>query len=214
MTLRNLCPNPTAKNNATGWGGPGTPVRQTSLTGMPRSTGVRCTTGTNYVQTPTGSVAAGDVITVSFYIKNSTGGTIASGKQVFVAYTRSVGGDTFPESFNTAALGVDGNVQRASFTCAAAPANATGIYLVIDQLPTNVDITAVAYDPSGTLNAYKDGDDSGWAWDGTDGNSSSSEAAPAGLGVTVWNGSTELPVGSVTVWDGATEQPASVAEIA
>lgn len=209
-TRQNLCPNPACGTNTTGWGGSAGITRSTGLTGMPVATGITVTSG-GYVQTPTMTIAPGDVTTVSFYIKNRTGGTIAAGKQVFIGYTRSSGGDTFPENFNTAALGVDGNVQRASFTCLPAPANATGLYLIIDQLLTDVDVTAVQYENPGPLDTYFDGDTPGAVWDGTPDNSTSTLGG--GLAVTVWNGTVELPA-SVTVWDGATEQPASVTEIA
>lgn len=174
MPRQNLCPNPAAKNNATGWGGSASPTRRTDLTSLPKATGVR-STGSGYISPPTGVVAPGDIVTISFYIKNSTGGAIASGKTVFIGYTRSAGGDVFPENFNTPAIGVNGNVQRVTFTTAAAPALATGIYLVIDSLPVDIDVTAVMYEPGATSTDYQDGDSTGWTWDGTDGNSASSE---------------------------------------
>lgn len=210
MTVKNLCTNPSAKVNTTGWtNSSATFVRSTSLTGMPRTTGIK-TTGGGFIWTPPGAVAPGDLAKVSFYIKNSTGATIAGGKQVFIGYTLSAGGPNFPgDSFNTAALGVDGNVQRASYTTAAAPALATGVFMLIDSLPADIDITAVMFEVGSTLNPYGDGDTSGWVWDGASGNSSSQEAPAAGFTVTVWNGSTEDTVGSVTVWDGASEDAAS-----
>lgn len=178
MTDRhNLCPNPACKNDTTGWGGNSTFARTTSITGTPRSTGITWT-GNGFSQPPTGVVAPGDVVTVSFYIKNNTGLTVTA-RTVFVAYTRSAGGDTFPESF-TVTPGTTGSIVRGSFTCAAAPALATGIYLVIDQLNgtsgTGFDITAVLYEKVGALDTYFDGDSAGGSWDGADGNSASTLA--------------------------------------
>jgi len=140
---------------------------------MSRATGITTTSSGGFVRPPTGVVATGDVTTVSFDIKNSTGGTISGGNQVFVGYTLSGGGEDFPENFNTAALGPDGTVQRASFTTGAAPALADGIFLIIDNLPADISVTAVRYGETAT---YADGDTAGWVWDGADGNSSSSEA--------------------------------------
>lgn len=124
---------------------------------------------------PTGAVAPGDVVTISFYVKNSTGSPQAGGRQVFVAFTRSAGGDDFSQSFNTPALGLDGNAQRVTFTASAAPALATGIYLLIDSIPASIDITAVMYEIAATSPDYQDGDSSSWQWDGADGNSTSTE---------------------------------------
>jgi len=178
-TRRNLCPNPSCKNNATGWGGNSTMARGTGFTGTPRSTGISYT-GNGYSQTPTGVCVPGDIFTVSFYIKNRTGFTY-SARTVYVSYTRSSGGDTFPETF-TVTPGVDGNVARGSFTTAAAPANATGIYLIIDSLNGTLgngfEISAVMYEKVGSLGDYFDGDSIFAVWDGADGNSTSTYTDP------------------------------------
>lgn len=182
---RNLAPNPAAGTNTTGWSGTASFTRSTSVTGMPVTTGI-ATTGGGYVQTPTAAIAPGDVTTVSFYVKNRTGGTIAGGKLVFVAYTLSSGGDDFTQQFNTAALGVDGTVTRASFT-STAPVNATGVYLVIDQLVADLDVSAVQYEPGAVLGAYFDGASGGAVWDGTANNSASTLAGVAGSVAVVVN---------------------------
>lgn len=172
MTRHNLCPNPACGSNATGWAGTASPARVTGLTGLPVTTGANAT-GSGFITTPTAVCAPGQVMTVSFYVKNNTGGTIAGGKQVFISYTRSSGGDTFPESFNTPALGVNGNVIRASFTTAAAPALATGLYLLIDNLVLDVEVTAVLLENGSTLDTYFDGNTASCTWDGTANNSTS-----------------------------------------
>jgi hypothetical protein len=208
VARQNLCINPACKNNTTSWGGNATYARSTSLTGMPRTTGIAITGGSGFVQTPTGACSPGQVITVSFYIKNNTGGSEPSGRDVFVAYTRDGEGDTFPQSFSTAALGDDGNVQRASLTCNAAPALATGIYLVIDNLNiVGIEVTAVLYEVSGTLGTYGDGDTAGWVWDGTDGNSTST----LNEGPTPATVAAVATVGAPTIQAGAAPAPATVA---
>ena len=205
----NLCVNPSAKNNATGWSGSGTPVRATDFPGgCPRSTGVRASTS-GFVQTAVAACNPGDVFTLSFYQHNGSAAFQFS-RTAYVGYTRSAGGDVFPETWNTGSLGEIGSVLRTNFTTAAAPALATGIYILWDSLAVGMGMTGVLLDPVATLNDYNDGDSSGWVWDGTDGNSSSHELD--GPQVFVYNGSIEVPA-SVTVWNGSSEVP-GVIEIA
>jgi hypothetical protein len=55
------------------------------------------------------------------------------------------------------------------------PANTTGIYLLLDVGSPGIDTlyTALLYEQVGTAEDYFDGDSSGAAWDGADGNSTS-----------------------------------------
>lgn len=176
MTRQNLIPNPAAKVNATGYSGTGTPVRATDFpANMPRQTGVRAT-ASGFVQTPAAPCAAGDVFTVSFYQHNGSA-AFQFTRTVYIAYTRSSGGDVFPETFTTPTLGDVGASNRVSFTTAAAPANATGIYLVWDSLVSGLGMTAVLLEKVSALDAYGDGDVPGWQWDGTAGNSASTMVA-------------------------------------
>jgi hypothetical protein len=172
----NLCPNPAAKSNATGYAGSGTPARATDFpANCPRQTGVRATTG-GFIQSPAAPCAPGDVFTVSFYQHNGSAAFQFS-RTVYIGYTRSAGGDTFPETFSTGVLGDIGAVARTSFTTAAAPANATGIYVLWDSLAVGLGMTAVLLEKVSALDAYGDGDVPGWTWDGTAGNSSSTMVA-------------------------------------
>jgi hypothetical protein len=175
MGRRNLCPNPAAKNNTTGYSGSATFARTTDFPtpACPRSTGVRAT-GSGYIQTPAAACAPGDVFSVSFYGDNQSG-SFDFGHTVYVSYTRSSGGDTFPESF-VFGIGASGSQARATRVAAAAPALATGIYLLYDSLSTGYGMTGVLLEKVGAVDTYADGDTVGWAWDGTNGNSTSSEA--------------------------------------
>jgi hypothetical protein len=192
MTRQNLCPNPAAKNNATGYASNGTFAQASDFPtpASPRSTGVRMSTG-GYLQCPTAVCAPGDVFTVSFYQHNGSA-SFQFGRTVYIGYTRSAGGDTFPETFNTGALGDVDVVARTSFTTAAAPALATGVYVLWDSLVAGLGMTGVLLEKVAALDTYADGDTSGWVWDGADGNSTSSEAptiptgtAALGLGLAV-----------------------------
>lgn len=68
-------------------------------------------------------------------------------------------------------------MTRFAFTTAAAPALATGIYLVVDSLVVGFELTAFQYEKVGALDTYFDGDTAGAAWDGADGNSTSTLGA-------------------------------------
>lgn len=205
MTRRNLCPNPACKVNTTGYVSNGTFARVTDIpAGSPRSTGARMTSS-GYLQSPAAACAPGDVFTVSFYQHNGSA-SFQFNHTVYVGYTRSSGGDVFPETFAVFLGDVDA-VVRASFTTAAAPALATGIYVLWDSLVTGLAMTAVLLEKVGALDTYADGDTSGWAWDGTAGNSTSTEAA--GPAATLWNGTTEVPV-TLSLWDGAAEVPVTL----
>ena len=192
VVRKNWCPNPKGKNDVTGWSFNNPPLdRVTGITGMPShvSTAARYT-GNGYVKTPTGDCIPDVVSTVSFYIRNNTGFEIFGGRQVFIGYTRSSGGDVFPtgHDFNTAALGPNGNIIRGSFTAPASPALTTGMYLIIDSLNgtfgTGFDISAVMYERVNAIDTYFDGDYPDCDWNGTDGNSTSTynSAPPVSLG--------------------------------
>lgn len=174
MGRRNLCPNPAAKNNATGYSGSATFARATDFPtpACPRSTGVRVSAG-GFLQTPAAACSAGDVFSVSFYGDNQSGG-FDFGHTVYVAYTRSSGGDAFPENF-VFGIGASGSQARASRVAAAAPALATGIYLLWDSLSAGYGMTGVLLEKVGAVDTYADGDTVSWTWDGTNGNSTSSE---------------------------------------
>jgi len=174
MGRRNLCPNPAAKNNTTGYSGSATFARTTDFPtpACPRSTGVRAT-GSGFIQTPVAACAPGDVFSVSFYGDNQSGG-FDFGHTVYVAYTRSAGGDAFPENF-VFGIGASGSSARASRVAAAAPALATGIYLLYDSLSNGYGLTGVLLEKVGAVDTYADGDTASWTWDGTNGNSTSSE---------------------------------------
>ena len=182
-TRKNWTPNPACKNDTVGWSGNSTFSRTTTITGLPRTTGINWT-GNGYSQTPRGVCVPDDIFTVSFYIKNKTGIPVA-GRTVYVSFTRTSGGDVFPETF-TVTPGADGNVVRGSFTTSPAPANADGIYLIIDSLNglgSGFDISSVMYEKVGSLDTYFDGDSLNSVWDGVDGNSTSTYTDPPSVSV-------------------------------
>lgn len=170
----NYCPNPSCKVNTTGWGGNSTFSRATTITPQPRSTGILFT-GNGFSQTPNGACSSGDVFAVSFFITNNTSFSI-TGKTAYVSYTRSSGGDVFPETFSIPTMNV-GETVRASFVTSAAPSLATNIYLIIDSINgssgSGILIGSVQYEKVGTVAPYFDGDTTSAIWTGTAGNSTS-----------------------------------------
>lgn len=204
MARKNLCPNPSAKNNATGYSGSGTPTRATDFPtpAGPRSTGVRATAG-GFIQCPAAACSPGDVFNLSFYQHNGSAAFQFS-RIAYVGFTRSAGGDVFPETWNTGSLGDIGNTLRTNFTAAAAPALATGIFFLWDSLAAGLGISAVLLEKVSSVDSYADGDTSSWVWDGTNGNSTSSQLS--GPTATLWDGANEIPV-NLSLWDGANEVP-------
>lgn len=162
----NLSPNPKAGTNATGWTGTalGAGGRVTGLTGFPSgvTTGVHYQAA-GYIQTPTATgISAGQRVTLSFYLKNGTGFN-ETGKTMYLAFTRSAGGDDF--SNTTSVAFPTGAVTRLSHT-AVAPANATGAYLLLDGLNADYDVSAHLAEVA-ALDSYFDGDSTNASWDGT-----------------------------------------------
>lgn len=175
MARKNLCPNPAAGSNTTGYLSSGTIARATDFpVACPRTTGVRMTSG-GYMRTPAAVCAAGDIFTVSFYSHN--GGVFTEGsKTIYIVYTVS-GSDSFPQTFSVVVGAPDATV-RASFTTNAAPANTTAICLLWDSLGTGIGMTGVLLEKVPALDTYGDGETSGWVWDGIQYNSTSSFADP------------------------------------
>lgn len=183
-TRRNLCPNPAAGTNLTGWSNnDATLTRVTGLTGFPSpvTTGAHHAAST-WVQTPECVAAPGQTVTASFYLSNNVG-LDQNSKTIYLAFTRSAGGTDF--SNTTTASYPTGAVTRGSIT-ATAPADTIGAYLVIDGisgvLGGGIDVSAVLYEATGTLGSYFDGDTAGAHWDGTPDNSTST-FGPMVLGV-------------------------------
>lgn len=191
MARQNLCPNPKAKNDAAGWSGTATPARVTGLTGFPVGTGVK-SGGVGFIQSPTGACGPGDELVVSLYQQSPT---VLGNKTVFVAFTRSSGGDDFSQTFTT---NLDTTVRRTTATVTA-PADATGVYLLLDGVSADVVMTAVMFEPGTVDGGYADGDTDGWVWDGADGDSTSTEqpvqVIPDGIAVPVGLGTPAVAVG-------------------
>lgn len=207
-TRHNVCTNPSCTNNVTGWGGGSTPTRQTGLTGFPVTTGARYSSGT-FMQTAAGAASPGLAYTVSMYVRPN--GANASGGTLYLVFQRSSGGDDFS---HTASLGTlnNGAVTRISLANVVAPANTTGIYLLVDGIGLNlggagnVDFTAVLAEQATAVDTWFDGDSAGATWDGTAGNSASTLSS----GATV-NASADLSASSALTAAAVPARPAATA---
>jgi len=193
---QNLCPNPAAGANNTGYGGGSTPTRVTGLSGFPVTTGVQYTSGTFQV-TPLGVVAPGQVVTASVYARAVS---LDIGNTLYLYFDRSAGADvtTANAAFSLSA----GVVTRLSVT-GTAPALAVGAYLVMDGTNAGVaaiDVTACLYEVAGALDTYFDGGSPGATWDGAEHNSTSTlaDTEVTGTAAAVLGGLTAAAVGTVT----------------
>lgn len=184
MTRQNLCPNPACGSNVTGWTGGAAPTQATGLSGFPVTTGSHYVSGT-FQQTPAGAVTPGVTYTASVYVRTNSLG--ASGKTLYLGFTRSAGGDVFP--FTAPFSTVADTVTRIDVS-GEAPALATTAYLVIDGINaavSSVDATAVLIEAAAATDTYFDGDSALASWDGTPDNSTSTLAdATPDLGLELW----------------------------
>jgi hypothetical protein len=142
---------------------------------MPRSTAFQHT-GNGFISTPIGVAGPAETWTLSLYIKNMSGFAVATRDMYFVS-TRSAGGDNYQQLVDTPTI-ADGEVVRGVIT-GTTPALTTGVYILVDALNgtfgTGFFATAVQYEQVGSVGAYFDGDSTNAAWDGTNGNSASTE---------------------------------------
>jgi hypothetical protein len=162
--LKNLCPNPAAAVNTTGWSTSGTLSAVSSLTGAPRTTGVQGTpaNGGN-LRTPRAAVTPGTTYCISVYTRvqaavslnkrinwyNSGGGLVSSSTQVQNLYQPT-------------------NWVR-DWEIGTAPGTAATVELEVSPAGTVtwVQMTACMADAVDHLVPYADGSFSGWSWDGT-----------------------------------------------
>lgn len=191
----NLCPNPALSatpQSTAGWsGGAGAPAAVSGLSGFPAgiTTGAHYTAG-SFMTLPIGAASAGLSYTGSVYLRPNGAGI--GGGTFYLAFTRSAGGDDFS---NFIALGAVASnaVERRSLT-ATAPANTTGVFIVLDgfnsgSIPGGVHASACLLEQSASLGSYFDGfvpgpPDSDWS--GTPGLSTSTlfDSIPATMAIT------------------------------
>jgi hypothetical protein len=170
-TRHNLCPNPAADVDVTGWTGGETPVR-TDVTGQgfPRNWAARYSTST-FMFGPTGAAVVGQAYTVSAYVRPTNftiGGTLA-------IQWLDAGSNEVSESTIAFPAAPAGTATRVSIT-GTAPANTVSLRLLHfgeDYSGNPCSWTAVLYEQSATLQPYFDGGSPGATWDGTPGNSTS-----------------------------------------
>lgn len=175
----NLCPNPAADVDLTGWAGalvtvPGTNnqtanvIRATGVSGLPKTTGFRYQNN-GYARSAPALVTAGQQYTMSWW-GYQTYGSLAFSTSYIVWYNSS-GGDISYENLGSFSLVGDGASGRRSAT-STAPVGAVAMGLIQDG---GVDciISAVMVEPTTAAGPYADGDSPGWVWTGTPGLSAS-----------------------------------------
>lgn len=175
-TGKNLCPNPAGKVSTAKWSGnANATLTAQSETGFSRNTGIHAvisSTANPAINTPRVPVSVGEQWAVRLEIKGVTTGTYT----VWFNITNANGSFLSPNPSQVVTL--TSSAQTISPTPATIPANAASITMSIESTAAAtsgdvLDITCVRYDQAASLSAYADGDTSGWAWDGTDGLSTS-----------------------------------------
>src|SRR4051812_46003046 len=164
MARTNLCPNPSLKNDATGWFGGG--VRVTGSTGMSRATAFQNAGATSTA--PRATVTAGLTYRFSAYVKG-TGGA-SSGNANINWYS---GGAYLSSAPGQGWTVTAGNVTRIESGAQVAPAGADQGLLNITGVDAQVEVTALLYEQTSSLFEFFDGDSGGCSWTGTSGNSTS-----------------------------------------
>lgn len=181
----NLCPNPAADVDLTGWSGDlgiatatnnqtAAVVRETGLTGFPKSTGFRYNPGagnSGFARSAPAPASPGVEYTVSFWGQH---GVLANGDYLgtwYIVWYNSSGGDISYD--NQGGFGASANdTPMRRFGTATAPAGTVGVGIIVDGKQDCI-VSCVQVEEGNVLHDYADGDTDGWQWDGTAGLSSS-----------------------------------------
>jgi hypothetical protein len=178
----NLCPNPGAGVDTTGYSTSGTLSRVTGQTGAPRTTAARGTPANGgYLRGPRTPVVVGTTYFVSAYYTVAAAVTVNRRINWYTSGGSLISSSTQVPELATA------NVWQRGYVIATAPATAATVEYEISPQgsTTNMSMTAVMVEDVVDVRPYGDGGFSGWVWDGTAENSSSHQ-------VTTYQGSVTL----------------------
>lgn len=166
MPRTNESPNPSCKNNTTGWFGGS---RTTTLTGTVRTTGYRSSgMGSDTVIAAEGDGAPSVAWTDSVHIRPTASGVTASISMQFY------NGGTFLSSADGSTVGLTAGAWTRLSVTGNAPSNTTRIRTTVSTTGSGlVDLAGHLLERSNTLGIYFDGDTANAVWDGTNGNSTS-----------------------------------------
>jgi hypothetical protein len=175
----NRSTNPSAKNNSTDWFLPPGWGRSTSVTTLPRTTGIKGTSApSNDIVSPRCAVTAGQTYFTSFSIHY----TNTSGTNTFdygIDWYKADGGYLSSTPYFTRGSAPFGITERLEFGPAVAPTGATSGVLVIASLDSGAEITAHLFEQTTQAGrTFFDGDSTTpfkATWTGTAGNSTSIE---------------------------------------
>lgn len=197
----NLCPNPAAGVDVTGWAGSNAPTRA-AVAGFVRPFVARYTVGT-FLETPRSAATPGQVVTLSLYLRFPNAGLNVSGNS-YVAWHRANGSDI---SFDTAGYTTVVNGVLRVVRTGTAPAETASVSLIVDGpafSSQTCEVTALLVEVAPGTDTYADGDTAGWVWDGTAGLSPSSESpdvtvTPDSIASTEVVGAPTLTPGAIAV---------------
>jgi len=203
---RNLSPNPALKNNTTGnatnWtSSPSGYTRQTSVSGMSRTTGFGGSGAIDIVTTPRFAAVAGAQYMASIQVKTGASNTF----KMLINWYAGVDSGSFISNSGTSVPFTVNGTQRCEIGPFTAPAGAGAGYLRIIELDsTTVTLTALMVEQTNASgNTYFDGDTTGASWEGTAGNSTSILSSGAETATWVDSGSVFVSPSGPTGGDAA-----------
>jgi hypothetical protein len=184
---RNICPNPALANYANGYSaGHGTGGRIT-VSGFDRSHAYRVTSdGSNdnrRLFLPQISVQAGQTVTASVDLRRNDTGTTG----IKFDYYDSSGAYSSSSTIENVYYSSEGAVVRRVYS-ATVPSGITALQPVLESYDSvsgdTTDATDVRYETGAyTAHPYRDGDSTGWQWDGPAGSSTSRETPDTSVNV-------------------------------
>lgn len=209
----NLCANPALGVDLTGWADPGGTVgnlvRVTSINpDFPRPEAAELPGG-SFIRSARAAISPGTQYTATIFVETDVDVAAAGDTEMFIDWWHSDGSNMPGTSLGQQSY-TAGTVSRVGGP-ATSPSNAAEAGVLIETGGNTMRVTAVLIEPTDVINAYRDGDDPGWEWDGTPELSASREStalvtvAPAGVPSTRAVGPARLAPGPVAV------SPAAVA---
>lgn len=166
---KNLCPNPAAGSGVgSNWQGSNYTGTATTVTGFSRSTGLHFTASSTAYSSgfpPQAPASSGEVF--SAYVEFKCSASRAG--QVYLNF-RDITGN-FISSVNPVNNVTFGAWQSSKHENYTAPAGTVAVDITVESANIvngdTLDMSCARYDWATSISAYKDGDSSGWAWDGT-----------------------------------------------
>lgn len=185
MARQNLSLNPAVGANLNDWFTNGSLSRLdvSAEPDFPRPWACRLQGG-SYVQAgQSASIDPSKTYTASAYVRAANDIAASSASQLFIDWYNSSGGNVGSVSKQESYTA--DQVKRVSLTDTAVPNSAEFGRFTVENDGVTMDVTAVLFEQSDTLDTYADGETTGWQWNGARFNSTSSELTAVQRGATL-----------------------------